>query len=321
MNSLYTEAAKRIVAAKRILLITHISPDGDALGSLCFMSEWLSGFHTPHTLYCAGPLPENLSFLPHFDQITTDKTKIVIDEFDLVISLDCGSLARTALAPEIKDRPTSSFFIEIDHHPSVEKVSDLEIREPEAASTTEVLYHIAQANNIRLNSRMAHCLLTGVLTDTGSFRFASTSEKTIAAASQMLLEGASLPKIIDKTWRTKNVKDLRLWGLALSRLQKSPTYNVTYTILTQEDFIKTESDEEAIEGLPEFISSLPDTRAILLLREDNQGSIRGNWRTIYDEIDVGRLARLLGGGGHQKAAGFIIPGRLIQTEKGWKVES
>lgn len=321
MNSLYTEAAKRIVAAKRILLITHISPDGDALGSLCFMSEWLSSLDISHTLYCAGPLPENLSFLPHFDQITTDKTKVSIDQFDLVISLDCGSLARTALASEIKDRPAFSFFIEIDHHPSVEKVSDLEIREPKAASTTEVLYHIAQANKICLNSRMAHCLLTGVLTDTGSFRFASTSEKTIAAASQMLLEGASLSKIIDKTWRTKNVKDLRLWGLALSRLQKSPVYNVAYTILTQEDLIKTESDEEAIEGLPEFISSLPNTRAILLLREDNQGAIRGNWRTLYNEIDVGRLARLLGGGGHQKAAGFTIPGRLVQTEKGWKVES
>lgn len=321
MTSSYTKAAEKIAAAENILLVTHISPDGDALGSLCFMSEWLTKLHKVHTAYCAGPLPENLSFLPHFDHITTDKTSFTIDQFDLVISLDCGSLARTALAPEIKARPASSFFIEIDHHPSVEKVSDLEIRETVAASTTEVLYHISQAVNLKLNSRMAHCLLTGVLTDTGSFRFASTSEKTIAAASEMLLGGASLPKIIDKTWRTKNVKDLRLWGLALSRLQKSAHYNVTYTVLTQEDLIKTESDEEAIEGLPEFISSLPDTRAILLLREDVQGNIRGNWRTLYDEIDVGRLARLLGGGGHQKAAGFTIPGRLKQTEKGWQVET
>lgn len=321
MTSLYSQAAERIAAAKNILLITHISPDGDALGSLCFMSEWLTKLSKTHTLYCAGPLPENLSFLPHYDQIVTDKTRFAINQFDLIISLDCGSLARTALASEIKARPTSTFFIEIDHHPSVEKISNLEIREPEAASTTEVLYHIAQATGLHLSSSMSHCLLTGVLTDTGSFRFASTSEKTIAAASQMLLGGASLPKIIDKTWRTKNVKDLRLWGLALSRLQKSTHYNVTYTVLTQADFIQTESDEEALEGLPEFISSLPDTRAILLLREDHQGYVRGNWRTLYDEIDVGRLARLLGGGGHQKAAGFMIRGRLVKTEKGWQVES
>lgn len=321
MTPAYLQILEKINSAKVILLVTHIAPDGDALGSLCFMSELLEILHKQHSAYCAGPLPENLAFLPHYERITTDKSSIDIKDYDLIISLDCGSLARTALATEITNRPSSTYFIEIDHHPSVEKVSDLEVREPSAASTTEVLYHFAQANHIRLTSRMAHCLLTGVLTDTGSFTFSSTSEKTIAAASQMLLGGASLAKIVNKTWRTKTASDLRLWGIALRRLQKSSRYNVTYTILTQADFKETGSDEDAIEGLPEFISSLPDTKAILLLREDSAGQIRGNFRTLHDTVDVGRLARLLGGGGHQKAAGFIVSGRLKPTKVGWRVES
>lgn len=321
MTTPYLQVLEKITKAKTILLVTHIAPDGDALGSLCFMSELLETMNKHYICYCAGPLPENLAFLPHYDRITTDKTKIDIQSCDLIISLDCGSLARTALVNEITNRFSSTYFIEVDHHPSVEKVSDLEIREVNAASTTEVLYHIAQANQIRLTPPMAHCLLTGVLTDTGSFTFSSTSEKTIAAASEMLLGGASLAKIVNKTWRTKTASDLRLWGIALRRLQKSSRYNLTYTILTQADFKETGSGDEAIEGLPEFISSLPDTKAILLLREDDEGHIRGNFRTLHDQVDVGRLARLLGGGGHQKAAGFIVSGRLKQTKGGWRVES
>lgn len=321
MKSEYLRVAEKIIAAQNILLVTHISPDGDALGSLCFMSEWLKSLQKTFLPYCAGPLPTSLNFLPNFHEIITDASLVQISDYDLIISLDCGSLARTALAQEISARPSNAFFIEIDHHPSVEHISDLEIRETTAASTTELLYQIAHANHLIVTSRMASCLLTGVLTDTASFRFSSTSEKTIAAASQMVLDGASLSKIVNKTWRTKSVKDLRLWGKALSRLQKSSVYDITYTVLTAADFTDIGSDEAAIEGLPEFLSSLPDTKAVLLLREDSMGNIRGNWRTISDEIDVGYLARILGGGGHRKAAGFIIPGHLVPKDTGWQVEN
>lgn len=320
MNPLYSQVITRLQTAQRILLITHISPDGDALGSLGFMMEWLKSLGKPYTAYTAGPLPSALAFLPGYHEMITDKGLFKLNDFDLIISLDCGSLPRTNLAEEISQRRPEQFFIEIDHHPSVENVSDLEIREL-SASTTEILYHIAEVAGLRLNSKMAHCLLTGILTDTGSFTFSSTSEKTIAAASQMLLGGASLAKIINKTWRTKDVTDLRLWGIALSRLEKLQTYDITYTVLKQSDFLETDSDEEAMEGLAEFLSSLADTKAILLLREDSEGRIRGNLRTVHDTVDVGQLARRLGGGGHRKAAGFILSGRLVKTAHGWKVEN
>ncbi len=108
---------------------------------------------------------------------------------------------------------------------------------------------------------------------------------------------------------------------ALSRLERLERYNIAYTVITQEDFAATASDEEAMEGLAEFISSLPDVAAILVLRDDGRGFVRGNWRTIRDDIDVGALAKTLGGGGHRKAAGFALPGRLIRCEGGWQVEN
>lgn len=319
MTDLYQQAIEKIKAAQRILLITHISPDGDALGSIGFMMEWLLLLQKPYVAYSAGPLPTSLAFLPHYDQIITDATAFTVTDFDLIISLDCGSLARTNLASEIKNRSEQQFFIEIDHHPSVEKVSNLEIREL-AASTTEILYQLSQMAGVHLNVNMACCLLTGILTDTGSFTFSSTSEKTITAAARLLLNGASLSKIINRTWRTKAAGDLRLWGIALSRLEKVPHYDITYTVLTEEDFKITKSTEEAVEGLAEFISSLSDTKAILVLREDNAGMVRGNLRTVRDDVDVGSLARQLGGGGHRKAAGFMVAGRLVNSNKGWRVE-
>ncbi len=321
MNTTYTQAYDRIQGAQNILLITHIFPDGDALGSLGFMCEWMMQLQKKYVAYTAGPLPSSLSFLPHYHEFNVDKNSFSIADFDLIISLDCGSLARTNVAEEIKQRNKNQFFIEIDHHPSIEAVSNLEIREPTMASTTELLYKISQSLNYRLNTDMARSILTGILTDTGNFSFSATSQYTIASAANMLLKGASLSKIIEKTWRTKKLPDLKLWGIALSRLTKIEAYDMTYTVILATDFEATKADDEAVEGLAEFISSLPENKAVLVLREDMNGHIRGNLRTIRDDINVGKLAQRLGGGGHRKAAGFSLPGKLRATKTGWRVET
>ncbi len=321
MNLKYTQAYEKIQGAKNILLITHIFPDGDALGSLGFMCEWLTQLQKKYLAYTAGPLPSSLSFLPHYHEFNVDKNSFAISDFDVIISLDCGSLARTNVSEEIKQRNKDQFFIEIDHHPSIEAVSDLEIREPTMASTTELLYKISQSLNYRLNTDMARSILTGILTDTGNFSFSATSQYTIASAASMLLKGASLTKIIEKTWRTKKLPDLKLWGIALSRLTKIEDYDMTYTVILASDFEATNASDEAIEGFAEFISSLSENKAVLVLREDIHGYVRGNLRTIRDDINVGRMAQRLGGGGHRKAAGFSIPGKLRATKTGWRVET
>ncbi len=314
-------AAARIRAAENILLITHINPDGDALGSICFMVEWLSALGIRHTAYTAGPLPSTLSFLPNYFSITTDKESFDLGTFDLIISLDCGAVSRTNLAPEIAARREDQFFLEIDHHPPVETVSDLAIRLVEAASTTEILYELAREAKLELTPEMSRCLLTGISTDTANFMFSVTSEKTIAAASDMLMSGANLFKIVNQTWRTKQLPDLKLWGLALSRLERNETYNLAYSVLTAEDFASAGSDHEAMSGLPEFMSGLADVAAVMVLYDAGDGTIRGNLRTGREDVDVGALARRLGGGGHRKAAGFSVPGRIIRSKTGWQVES
>ncbi len=315
----YQSVIDRLKVSKKIVAVTHINPDGDALGSLCFFQEFCRALELDCTAYCAGPLPQTLQFLPNFSLILTDKDKLVISDFDLIVSLDCGSVARTNLSTEISKRTKDQFFLEIDHHPSNEKLSDLELRETNAASTTEILFSLAKAADVSLSSEMSSCLLTGVLTDTAHFVHSSATTQTIAAAAQMISHGANISRISDLVTRTKNIAALKLWGIVLSRLIKEPKYGLVYTVITAEDIVGSGAGPETLDGIAGFISGLEEARFIMVLHDTGTGTVRGSLRTTRSDLDISRLARFFGGGGHVKASGFNIPGRLECVDTRWRL--
>lgn len=318
-TAIYQKIIDRLKTAERVLAVTHLNPDGDALGSLSFFAELIEFLAKPAVLYCAGPLPKSLEFLPGFSNIVTDKNSFSISDFDVIVSLDCGSIARTNLAKEITGRSKEQTFIEIDHHPSLEHASDLELRLTDAASTTEILFRLAAAADLKVSPTMAQALLTGIITDTANFIHPSATPDTLAAASSILSQGANLSRLSDKTMRTKTLSSLKLWGIALSRLQLNPRYNLAFTILTEEDLVNSGADHDSIEGIAGFISSIKDAAVSLILRSEG-GMVWGSLRTTRDDIDLNRLARALGGGGHRRASGFNLPGRLVCENGHWSVE-
>jgi len=208
--------------------------------------------------------------------------------------------------------------LEIDHHPKIKSYADLEIRDSAAAATTEILYYFLKANKIRINKNLANCLLAGILTDTGNFLYPSTSPQTINIASEMLAKGARLPQIMENTWRNKSIASMKAWGKALSNLKINKIYNFAYTILEPED-VPLEMAEEELEGLAGFLSNLDRVNGLMILRELPEGIIKGNLRTAKPNVDISKLARALGGGGHAKAAGFTVTGSLQKTENGWTI--
>ncbi|MCX6792568.1 MAG: DHH family phosphoesterase [Candidatus Falkowbacteria bacterium] len=316
-NNSYSLVAGHLKSARRVLAITHINPDGDALGSLCFFNELISKLNKDCTMYCAGPLPASLGFLRGWTDIITDKTKINLADYDLLVSLDCATPGRTNLETEIFNRRKDQLFLEIDHHPSNRKLSDCELRLPEAASTTEVLFGLASFMKLEVDPTMAQSLLTGIVTDTGHFIHATATNDTISAAASIITRGASLTKIANSTAKTKTLAGLRIWGRALSRLTRNKKFGLVYTVLTEVDFKEHEADESVIDGISSFLSSLNEARVVMVLYE-SKGLIRGSLRSIDKTVDVARLARLFGGGGHVLASGFTVKGQLAIINGTWQ---
>lgn len=314
-TQLFKKAYSLITNANNILIVTHENPDGDAVASVCLMAEVARLAQKKYWLYCHNPINYQNEFLAHLDEFKNYYDKF---NFDLIIILDCGSIERTKLTEEIKNRSAQQLVLEIDHHPRTRAYADLEVRDSTAAATTEILYHFLKANKIKINKNLADCVLTGILTDTGNFLYPSTSPATINIASAMLAAGARLPQIMENTWRNKSIASMKAWGKALARLKINPKYNFGYTILEARD-VPAEITKEELEGMAGFLSNLNGVNAIMLLREIPDGTIKGSLRATKPNINIARLATALGGGGHAKAAGFTVDGKLEKTETGWKI--
>ena len=228
-------------------------------------------------------------------------------------------MARTNLSQEIISREKKQTVIEFDHHPKVDDFSDIELRDVEAASTTEVLYDFFTSNNIKINKVRATSILTGISTDTGNFIYPSTSEKTVSISSEMLVRGARLPNIIESTWRNKTLGGMKIWGRAIENLEINKEYNIAVAVLTKEDIKECGAKDEELEGISGFLSNMEGARGLLLLTESDDGYIKGSLRSSSDSLDVSKIARAFGGGGHVKAAGFKIKGSLEKSGNSWKI--
>lgn len=315
----YLKAQHKIVRADNILLATHHRPDGDAIASVCALADYLGSLGKKFKIFCADPPGPQFSFLPHFEKFQTNISQSEFSRYDLVITLDCGQANRTKIEKMLYSRGEEQHLIEFDHHPKIEDYANLEIRVDDAAATCEILYYFFKANRIKITKNIANCLLTGIMTDTGNLVYESTTKDTIKIASEMLVRGAKLPMIIDNTWRNKSVNTMKAWGIAMDNLEINRSYNLAYSVISYEDMEKTGVTEEEMEGIAGFLSNLHGVKGLVFLRETAPGKIKGSLRTAHPNVDISKLAQKLGGGGHKRASGFILEGKINQTDSGWRI--
>lgn len=323
-------AFREIVAAKEVLVISHTSPDHDALASIGAMLELLSTLGIKAQAYADNKAEGVYSFIPHENLVTGNKPAD-LSRFSVILILDSGSLARTGLEVELKevlakrkiagsDQP---FIIELDHHEPHDHYADIEIRLPNKASTTEIIYDFFQANNLEINKIVADCILIGLMADTGNFLHPNASFQVLAVSSQMLLKGASLSKVSNHLRTPGSLLMLKIWGLALERLRFDAKTGFASTALFASDLetlaLSTQdSSTDVFGGIASFISYLGGVRVALVLREEGE-YVKGSLRANGEEFDVAAIARQFGGGGHKRAAGFSLPGKLQDTGTGWRV--
>lgn len=300
---------QEIKNAKDILIISHQKPDGDTLGSNLAFFTYLKKLNKNVYSFCLHPLPEKFSFLPNAHLIS-DNHQLFTKKYDLIITVDCASLEYAGVDKLMTALPNGYKLINIDHHVTNPHFGDINLVIPESSSNAEVLYRLFKDWDIDWDSDIATGLSCGMITDTNGFTNAATNYHCLSAISDMIVQGAKPHRIVKKTLNNTTIDSLRLWGRALERLRQSKHQGIVYTWFNQEDFKECQVEENATEGIINFLQVLKDAKIILVLTEMKNNIIKGSLRTTLD-IDLTKLAKIFGGGGHKKAAGFSLPGRLV----------
>ena len=284
--------------AKRVLIVSHIRPDGDAIGATMGLGLALQAVGKTVQMVLADGLPRSFRFLKGSDQVHHR----VKQDFDLSVVLDCSDLLRTGGV--LADRQPD---INIDHHITGVEFAQLNWIDHSAASVGEMVYQLARAAGVAVTPQMAQCLYTTILTDTGGFCYGNVRESTFALARELVQAGADPIAIAQQVYFSAPASKLLLLGAALRRLKREGC--LAWLWVTHQDTQRACATEEDCEGIVNVVLGMAGVDTGVFLRELPDGSIRLSLRS-KGRLNVAAIAARLGGGGHQNAAGCTLEGPL-----------
>jgi phosphoesterase RecJ-like protein len=299
------QVADELRAADRLLLTTHENPDGDALGSLLAMHLVLEQLGKDACMFLAAeefPLPHEYRHLPLTGVLTAPPDDV---EERLIVFLDCGNIDRM---PVDFLRREGGRILNIDHHHDNTRFGEVNLVDSGASSTAELVWRLAKELGAELTPPIAEALYVALVTDTGRFSHRNTSAEAHRMAAELIEAGASPPDISRHVFESLPFRRLELLARALARVERLDGGSVTLTHLTREDYLETGSDEHDSEGVVDHLRSVEGTAVAILVREllgeDRAGLRKVSLRAVDGRVDVSRIARGFGGGGHTQAAGF-----------------
>ena len=315
---LYRQAEKLIENSQRILLLSHRRPDGDTLGAATAFYELFQNMGKSPVMGCVDTPSDRFIFLPNIRKMVKE---FDYKSFDLIIVSDAGAHYMTqyhTVYPGIFSGEHVP-VLNIDHHTSNDYFGTHNIVDPLAASATVILYRLFQFLKFPITPNTATALLAGIYNDTGSFMHSNTTQEVFEIAADLTRKGGKVYPISQHMFKTATPASLKLWGKALEHLSVTPQ-GAAVSVLTAQDFEDSGATPDDSGGVIDLLNAVPGIRYSLLLTEDRKGSIKGSFRTQRDDIDLSAMAGTFGGGGHKKAAGFTVQGR-IQREMQWTIVS
>jgi phosphoesterase RecJ-like protein len=321
MNEPQNEFTSRIVTAirqrERFLIATHIRPDGDAAGSLLALTFMLRKLGKEAVAFSRDPLPPNLEFLPGAEEIRHEWPDP--SRFDAAILVDCGDLHRVG-APFDEAVREIPLLINIDHHISNAPFGDLYWVDPSAGSTCEMLYHLARGLGVALDQDIASQLYTGVLTDTGCFRFANTNQQVLEIAASLVAAGAEPHTVAERIYDSAPAQQLYLLGRVLSTVAFYADNRLATLEVTQKMLEETGTTAADTDGMINHLRSVKSVELAMLFREEKDGLVNVSMRS-KGAVDVAALARRFKGGGHRNAAAFKISGSMEAVRRRYTEEA
>ncbi|HWQ16115.1 MAG TPA: DHH family phosphoesterase [Roseiflexaceae bacterium] len=303
-----------LAAARRALLLTHINPDGDAVGSLMAMWHALRALGTEAVPVLLPPLPSYTLWLPGLEHALLYQQGMQIPPCDLVIMLDTATPARTGAAYEDRAAELSHLpLIVIDHHVTNEGGGALNLIDPRAASTCELLFGLLRALGAPISPDTATCLLLGHTTDTQSYQTSSTSPAALRVAADLLELGASHASVVREVYYALPGSSAHLIGKALADLHVRD--GVAWTTVTRAMMAETGAEEEAADEVLRVMQRIGEVRVMALFKERSDGTTKLSLRSRAP-LNVALLAQRWGGGGHAQAAGatLLMPPTQAEAE-------
>ena len=286
-----------IESAKSVLISTHLNPGGDALGSALALSHYLDSIGKPNEVICNNSAPYNLEFLPGVDRVTLEPK----GKHDLAVILDLDALNRLGRTrPFIEECP---HLIVIDHHVPHEQPGHDRIVDVDASATAVILARLLNRAGAKLNKSMAQCLLAGIVTDTGAFRYRNTTAESLTLAAQLLESGGDIVEVCEEVYQRKPLPGVRLLGKCLDHMVLENKDKLAHSVLRASDFAQTGAKEENTEGLVNELLFIRTVKIATVIRQPEEGKlVRASIRS-RGQYDVANAVRPFGGGGHRNAAG------------------
>jgi phosphoesterase RecJ-like protein len=294
------EVLNQIGRRQRFILTSHARPDGDAVGSVLACGQILRSMGKQADVFLADGVPYIYKPLPFTDGVVVSPTAPA--EYDAAIILECDSVQRTRI-----EGLENHYLINIDHHSTARPFAHVNWIDPSACATAEMIFRLAREAGVKISPDVATCLYTAVLTDTGSFCFNGTNERTFALAQELVRAGADPARIAQNVYFSNPYAKMRLLGSALSNLHRDG--ELAWMHISRDHMERAGAVDEDTEGLVNYALAIEGIEVAIFFREQADGRFRVSLRS-KGRINVASVAERFGGGGHECASGCSLEGPL-----------
>lgn len=323
-NGRITERNKRIQSiieaienSENIVIVSHLRPDGDALGSQLALGLCLNNLGKNIIFINETGVPDNLKFLPHSSLIKKPESTQIEHTPDLVIALDTATIGRVGEQTlSLFSNKINTKIINIDHHISNPLYGNINLIDSKASSTGEIIYDIIESSNWDFSNDILSCIYIAITSDTGSFRYASTTPRSLEIAKHILEYGVDTSSLSHQLYNNKPVRKIFLLKELLNNFKISANGKVASWILTLKVKKNLALKPEDTEGLIDIPKSIEGVVVAVFFDECENNIVRLSSRSNDESlVDVNHICSLFGGGGHQLAAGASIKGNINDVEK------
>lgn len=311
-TDLYQKIGTLINKSAKILIVSHRKPDADTLGANIALKIYLESLDKKVVMACVDKPSKAFVFMPHVSEFVNE---FDLATFDLMIIVDCGASKLVGFQTKYEEFFTTDMVkISIDHHASNDNFGDLNLVDAKAASATVIIYRMLRHLGAPISSEMATCLLAGIYGDTGSFMHSNVSKEVCEIASELTSLGANISAIVKNIFRNRSVGTLKLWGKVMEKAYVTSD-GVVISVMKENDYQQVGASPEQLSGVVDYLNMVPNAKFALLLNEDRKGNVKGSLRTKNSDVDLSLIAAEFGGGGHPKASGFMLQGKLEEAVK------